>query len=92
MIDTLSGNNLDPCQEIQSGLYDLFSFPNRDKSKREFVFSIPCRNLVTLCKCRVVENGVQKVIQAAAESHNGLADMDQLRSPGSDRMHAKQMF
>src|ERR1043165_7895614 len=45
---------------------------------------------ITFCQGWIVEDGVDEVIDFSLESHDGLADMNELRGPFSDGMNAQE--
>src|SRR5262249_35357364 len=57
---------------------------------RELVRGVERRHLVALGERRVVEDGLQEVVETAAEAEHGLADVDQLGRPAPDRVYAEQ--
>ena len=59
-------------------------------SQRQPVRGVERRHLVALGERGIVEDGVEEVVEAAAEAEHRLADVDQLGGAGADDVHAEQ--
>src|SRR3989304_6862446 len=57
----------------------------------EAIYSIEGRRLVTLRQCRVVEDGLHKIIYAAAEGQHRLPDVHELTRALADDVHPQQL-
>ncbi len=53
--------------------------------------AIESGHFVALGQCRIVEDGVDEVVDCAAEGHDGLADVNQLGGAFADDVHAEDL-
>src|SRR5256885_9571921 len=65
-------------------------FRARSALRPELVGGVEGRDLVALGERRVVEDGVEEVVEPPAQTEHGLADVNELGGPGADRVDAEQ--
>ncbi len=56
---------------------------------RQLVQAVKCRGLVALGKSRIVENGIDKVVDGSLEDHDRLPDVEQFARAFADDVHAE---
>src|SRR5580658_203186 len=59
---------------------------------RQFVETVESRGLIALGQRRVIENGIDEIFHGAAQNHNCLADVKQLRRPLADHVYPQHLL
>src|SRR5262249_55437843 len=81
------------CAALESPQCFMWQTARRDapRSEGELVGRVERRHLVAFRERRVVEDGLQEVVEAAVQAEDGLADVNQLRRAAADGVHAEQL-
>src|SRR5260370_25237321 len=64
--------------------------PRPGPSEAELVRGVQCGDLIALGEGRVVEHGLQEVVESAAQTQHGLPDVDQLRGAAANAVDPEQ--